>query len=58
MCSLPYKKGQTLDGMVYKGDWNMRGARTGLEEEGVLGREQENAIRKVYQMFKNEKGQR
>jgi hypothetical protein len=44
--------------MVYKGDWNMRGARTGLEEEGVLGREQENAIRKVYQMFKNEKGQR
>jgi len=33
MCSLPYKKGQTLDGMVYKGDWNMLGVRTGLEKE-------------------------
>jgi hypothetical protein len=42
--------------MVYKGDWNMRGVRTGLEEEGLLGREEENAIRKLYKMFTNEKG--
>jgi len=35
MC-LPYKEGQTLDGMAYKGNWNMRGVRTGLEEERPL----------------------
>jgi hypothetical protein len=33
MCSLPNKRGQTLDGMVYEGDWNMSGVRRGLEEE-------------------------
>jgi hypothetical protein len=32
-CVVCRPRKNTLNGMVYKGDWNMRGARTGLEEE-------------------------
>ena len=41
-----------VDGMVYKGNWKMRGQ----EEERPLGGEEENAIRKLYKTFRNAKG--